>query len=511
MLLLATLFSLTACGNDFHNWGKERPTYTVSFDGNGAESNTPAPISGITSGNTISAPTAPVWKDNVFEDWYNGSTKWVFATSKVTSNITLIAKWKYTATEVWNIQDFSTTDNITEVTDTDDVISSSTLQLYLGSLAGGNYVVNLTKDHSFTGTSGIGVTLPTGVKVSLRGSQTITTNGSGLESMFNIPADTALILRGTTLQGRNDTTGTIEALVRINNGAFTMKTGSVIKDNNTNGGTANGNGGAVYVYNGTFTMEGGEIRDNNSTHYGGAVFVRGTFTMNGGTISNNNSIFGGAVLVLDGAFTMNSGTISGNNAIHNSGSDGDGGGVFVYSGTFTMNSGTISDNTARDDGGGVYVNNGGSFIWNSGTISDNNSTNGSGGGVYVGGSGSGGTFDMNGGTISGNRAISGAGGGVYAVNGAFTMNSGTISGNTANLYGGGVWVDNTNASFTKTSGGIIYGNDASTALANIVNSGNTKGHAVYMNTTVPSGSKYRDTTLGEGVGISTTDTSTNWE
>jgi uncharacterized repeat protein (TIGR02543 family) len=93
--------------------------------------------------------------------------------------------------------------------------------------------------------------------------------------------------------------------------------------------------------------------------------------------------------------------------------------------------------------------------------------NNGGGGVHV----SGGTFTMYGGTISGNSLSinSGGGGGGVCVSdgGTFTMSGGIISGNFANFnggYGGGVYVNG--GTFTKESGGIIYGSNESEELKN---------------------------------------------
>lgn len=70
-------------------------TYTVTFNANGHGS-APDPLTGITSGSTISAPTAPTADGYIFGGWYKEAactTPWNFATDKVTENITLYAKW----------------------------------------------------------------------------------------------------------------------------------------------------------------------------------------------------------------------------------------------------------------------------------------------------------------------------------------------------------------------------------------------------------------------------------
>jgi hypothetical protein len=98
---------------------------------------------------------------------------------------------------------------------------------------------------------------------------------------------------------------------------------------------------------------------------------------------------------------------------------------------------------------------------------------------------------MAGGEISGNSSSSSSygGGGVSVYSGTFTMDDGEISGNTASYYGGGVYVYS-NGTFTKQSGGIIYGSNESSTKKNTATGGDNYGHAVY----VSSGSKRRNTT-----------------
>ena len=69
-------------------------TYTVTFESNGGSS--VSQISNVTSGSTISAPTAPTKTNYVFDGWYKESTlttAWDFSNDTVTSDIILYAKW----------------------------------------------------------------------------------------------------------------------------------------------------------------------------------------------------------------------------------------------------------------------------------------------------------------------------------------------------------------------------------------------------------------------------------
>jgi D-alanine-D-alanine ligase-like ATP-grasp enzyme len=100
--------------------------------------------------------------------------------------------------------------------------------------------------------------------------------------------------------------------------------------------------------------------------------------------------------------------------------------------------------------------------------------------------------------ISGNTNTSsdGYGGGVQVNGGAFTMGGGEISGNSAFIAGGGVYVSS--GTFTKHSGGIIYGADASGTLKNTAANGFGYGHAVSV-----SGDR-RDLTVSTGESLDST-------
>ena len=69
--------------------------YTVTFNANG-HGTAPAALTGVTSGSTISAPTAPTESGYTFGGWYKEAgctTAWDFASDTVTANTTLYAKW----------------------------------------------------------------------------------------------------------------------------------------------------------------------------------------------------------------------------------------------------------------------------------------------------------------------------------------------------------------------------------------------------------------------------------
>ena len=80
-LAIFTLLTLTSCGKKF----------TVTFNADGGKLAGEATVQ-VKKGKTISEPTAPTKEGYTFAGWYNGETKYDFS-SKVTSDITLVARW----------------------------------------------------------------------------------------------------------------------------------------------------------------------------------------------------------------------------------------------------------------------------------------------------------------------------------------------------------------------------------------------------------------------------------
>jgi uncharacterized repeat protein (TIGR02543 family) len=74
--------------------GDPPPRFTVSFDSQGGSY--VAPITNVASGATINAPPEPTRAEHGFYAWYRDaavSTRWNFATDRVTDHITLYARW----------------------------------------------------------------------------------------------------------------------------------------------------------------------------------------------------------------------------------------------------------------------------------------------------------------------------------------------------------------------------------------------------------------------------------
>jgi hypothetical protein len=443
----------------------------------------------------------------------------------------------------WLSENAISSGHYTLLLEKDETISAQTLS-YSGKTItiilkgkGGERAVNLSSNGSlFTVRNGVTLVLDDGI--------TLKGHSSNNASLVNINSGGTLLLKdGAKITGNTATSSYAYGGGVYNGGMFEMSGGEI--SGNTVSSSSYAYGGGVYVSGGTFEMSGGEISGNTvssssyaSYAYGGGVCFgsSGTFTMSGGEISGNtasssssSSAYGGGVYFgSSGTFEMSGGEISGNSGgggvyvdgryVADGGtfkmsggeiSGNSGGGVyFGSSGTFTMSSGKISGNS----GGGVS--NSGTFTMSGGTISGNSggvSNSGTftmssgkisgnfGSGVSVWAYLSSGTFTMSGGEISGN-----SGGGVYVEEGRFTMSGGTISGNTSEV-GGGVCVSG--GTFTKQSGGTIYGSDASALLKNTASS-DSYGHAVYIYD--DSRNKKRNTTAGVGVTLNS-GSSSGWE
>ena len=178
-----------------------------------------------------------------------------------------------------------------------------------------NYIVDVQADLSVTGITGNTFSNRNGIKVSIRGTHTISLSDAG--SLLRIGANQTVILRDLSLIGKVNKASLVCVF-----GTFTMNSGEI-------------SGNTALFGNGSLLTSG----------TGGGVYISsGTFTMNGGEISGNTASSGGGVYISSGIFTINGGKISGNTANANGGLD-------------------ISGNTVTSYGGGVYVANSASAIF----------------------------------------------------------------------------------------------------------------------------------------------------
>lgn len=165
-----------------------------------------------------------------------------------------------------------------------------------------------------------------------------------------------------------------------------------IHDNSaTTNGNLNGNGGGVFLdgygkSNQAFSIYDSQIYDNNADFNGGGIFATESAMLNlyGGNISGNtcgNS--GGGIRVAGSTYFAivdykNPVYINGNTA-------SDGGGISTGANSFNLNGKCeIENNTAKNRGGGVYINNSKNPTWllfNQTTVTKNTAPQG--GGIYL--------------------------------------------------------------------------------------------------------------------------------
>ncbi|MCC8051855.1 MAG: right-handed parallel beta-helix repeat-containing protein [Clostridiales bacterium] len=251
-----------------------------------------------------------------------------------------------------------------------------------------------------------------------------------------------LDLAGCTL------TGLAKSVITVDTGATL-----VIDDSSTEGtGLITGGDGTYYNY-----------ESSKYAYCGGGLLVLGSATFKGGTISGNVAALGGGVYVVGKNDTSNS-----ENSII---------------GTFVLDGGTITGNTATSNGGGVCVYSGYSassyktattpnFTMKSGTITANKGGSGAGVYVYVYA-----YIEISGGSITNNTCSSSTsvGGGMYIYSQTlFNMTGGLIIGNTA-VTGGGIYSNNYNSSLTFSKDTQIYGNTATSNIANDIYATITNG------------------------------------
>ncbi|MBO5009116.1 MAG: InlB B-repeat-containing protein [Clostridia bacterium] len=86
-----SILSLFGYGNS-ENDGPQPEFYTVTFDSNGGTS---VKSANVKPGKTCDIPYSPLRSGATFAGWYYKGNPWNFNTDKVTSDITLVAKWDY--------------------------------------------------------------------------------------------------------------------------------------------------------------------------------------------------------------------------------------------------------------------------------------------------------------------------------------------------------------------------------------------------------------------------------
>ena len=216
---------------------------------------------------------------------------------------------------------------------------------------------------------------------------------------------------------------------------------------------------------GTFIMNDGEIRacsaDKNDTSKGGAVYIKGdsktSFKMTGGEISEcRANADGGAVYLEGGSVTITGGIIDGNVAYN-----GNGGAISILGGTFLMDGpeALITQNAAFSSGSGVNGNGGGIYVspasststatvdvtLKEGSITENSSDR-NGGGICV---------DMGSNNVANLNVV------VGEVSDGDASDAMKISENNAQVKGGGVYVNGSNAAVTLNDGYVLLNETSS--------------------------------------------------
>ena len=274
----------------------------------------------------------------------------------------------------------------------------------------------------------------------------------------------------------------------------TVGYGTIGNTGTGNANTASQDGGGIYAAGPVELNTGAIIQCNTATNDGGGVYVNnGTFTMNTGTIGGSSATYankstggnGGGVYVkgTNAKVEVKGGTINFNTASSTATNKGNGGGIYVEStgsdGTSLSGAASITNNTAKQNGGGLYVVSGTISVGSTGGISGNKAETANGGGIYMGG----GSCSVTAGNIGvsgkANQAVNG--GGIFATGGTITINGGNVTYNTASASGGGIYSNsgtvtvssgNVNNNLAATDGGGIYAK----GIVNFSN-GNIKNNA----------------------------------
>lgn len=236
--------------------------------------------------------------------------------------------------------------------------------------------------------------------------------------------------------------------LRITGGATTCVCGGGLTIGDANGPFPRGDTGHLTLAN--------VLIDHNQGGDGGGLFnVGGNLAVSGSVIRDNttNGPESGGVSVFLGTNSFVGTTISGN-------SDNRGGGVYLANNTnATFDHDNVSNNTSVRGGGGIFVSGGTNTltVTNSAVTGNTADTGGPGGlfGASGGGIGAEGTIVLSRTVVSGNTAI--AGGGIWSKS-TVTIDGGVIANNVAQQDGGGFW-DNFNSAAT-ISRTLITGNRA---------------------------------------------------
>lgn len=342
---------------------------------------------------------------------------------------------------------------------------------------GENYIIEVTKDYEFEGSSRAVISDLNITFTSKEGTSPVLTSGNGMPHFFL--KDGNYTFKNIILEGKSGSTGGGIYTHDDNQGiTITLDSGTVIKNCNyidapyyyrpivirdkyTNDGKD-----STLIVNDGVTIEGCKT---NSSNAGCAISVRDKckLIVNGGTFKNNdaqNARFGGGVIFNDeeAETIINGGTFEGNKAA------GYGGAIINY-GKLTVNAGTFKGNEAKNGGAISSIANNSELELNinGGTFANNKSSDKWGGAIVAKNK-----VSVKNATFDGN--VSGNGGAIFAydANGAVFENC-TFKNNSATnektvKHGGALFVNGAkdvsikNNTFTKNTaqdGGALFVNN----------------------------------------------------
>lgn len=312
----------------------------------------------------------------------------------------------------------------------------------------GSYIIEVTKDYEFEGTSrsiisGLNITF-----TSKEGNSPILTSGNGMPHFFL--KDGNYTFKNIILEGKSDSTGGGIYTQDDNQGiTITLDKGTVIRNCNyidapyryrtlvIRDEYDDGNDSTLIINDGV-TIENNKL---NSQNGGSPISVRENckLIVNGGEFKNNESQYnrtgGGVIFNEEGAETIiNGGTFEGNKAA------GYGGAIINY-GKLTVNNGTFKGNQASNGGAICSLADNNELIVNGGRF-ENNKITGTLGGAIVADN----KVSVENANFVGNASAKGKGGAIFVRN----SNNASIKNNTFNnntaKFGGALFVNNVEGS-----------------------------------------------------------------
>ncbi|AYQ33261.1 choice-of-anchor Q domain-containing protein [Runella sp. SP2] len=307
-------------------------------------------------------------------------------------------------------------------------------------------VLNATGTYTLGGTE---LSITSAITIQEGSGVSATISGNNASRVFNISTTNGnLTLNGVTVEnGSTTTAGGCIQLGGSSGGSLTFENGVLQNCTTTISGGAIGSFGNVH----SITITNSTLQNNSSGFNGGAISQAGTtstLTVSGSTFSNNRAgtagnAQGGAVYYstnTGGSMSISSSTFTSNLAQSTS-SAARGGGLYFSANAGATGTISTTNFTSNQSLGGSSENNGGA-IYKAGigllTLSEcglsSNSANLYGGGIFL----NQGDIGMLRSTLSGNVATNSGGGIANVSSGILTLINSTVSGNTAGANGGGI-------------------------------------------------------------------------